>query len=196
MSPILLQWLAGGLYFLNKVLLQFSETKLEQMRFLEWRVWRIRAWVVYLFGLPFWLAIFAIENNWIALSVEAAGGPAMVLGLVTSSYGTAKNPPKWLDRLTVVCAALGLGVSIWDFGGLTTLNQWLEIALVAGYLIGTRDLALERIRGYLWFVLMHIACAMLMHIEHYPLLFWFQIASLLIIVRAFLIAYTDKNQGA
>lgn len=109
----------------------------------------------------------------------------MLLGLVMAFRGTTKDPPAWLNRLAFVCAPFGLAVSCYDFGGLKTLNQWLEIGLVAGFLIGTYQLARDRASGYLWFVLMHVSCGWLMYIQGYPWLVAQQIASLGFILDAY-----------
>lgn len=181
----LLQLLAGGFYLLNKVFLSFSERSSSAGNGVKARRWRIAAWAVYLIGLPPWVIIFILRHNWIAASVEASGAPAMVLGLVIALQGKNKIPPRWLDHLAVVCIPLGFAYSLYDFGGLNTINQWLEIALVIGFLIGTYLLAKERAGGYLWYVLMHISCGWLMWIQGYPWLFWQQVVSLGFIVDAY-----------
>lgn len=184
---LVLQWLAGVFYLLNKVFLSFSE-RAKRKENLKWaRQWRIASWAVYLVGLPAWVIIFVIWHNWIAASVEASGAPAMVLGLITALRGTTKNPPRWLDRLALVCIPLGFAYSLYDFGGLNTINQWLEIGLVIGFLVGTYLLALEKMSGYLWYVLMHVSCGWLMWIQGYPWLFLQQVVSLGFIVDAYIV---------
>lgn len=181
----LLQWLGGGFYLLNKIFLWFSERARRQGNQEETRKWRIASWVVYLFGLPPWVIIFVSWRNWIAASVEASGVPAMLLGLVIALRGTTNNPPQWLDYLALVCIPLGFGYSLYDFGGITTINQWLEIGLVLGFLVGTYLLAKERASGYLWYILMHVTCGWLMWIQGYPWLFFQQLVSLVFIVDAY-----------
>lgn len=181
----LLQWLGGGFYLLNKIFFSFSERASLRGNERLARRWRIASWAVYLVGLPPWVIIFVSWRNWIAASVEASGAPAMFLGLVLALRGTAKDPPKWLDRLALVCVPLGFAVSLYDFGGLKTLNQWLEIGLTSGFLVGTYQLARDRASGYLWFVLMHVTCGWLMHIQGYPWLLAQQVASLGFILDAY-----------
>ncbi len=147
--------------------------------------WRIAAWVVYLVGLPPWLIIFASWRNWIAAIVEASGAPAMALGLVIAWRGSTDEAPAWLKHLAFVAAPIGIAVSAADFGGLTTLSQWLEIGLVAGYLVGTSLIAYEYASGYLWFVLMHVSCGWLMWIQGYPWLLAQQVVSLAFILDAY-----------
>lgn len=181
MLHIVLQVWGGLFYLLNKIFLSFSE---------RWKVnarrWRIASWAVYLFGLPPWVIIFILRHNWIAASVETSGAPAMLLGFITSLRGTTKNPPRWLDRLAIVCIPLGFAYSLYDFGGLNTINQWLEVGLVIGFLVGTYLLAKEHASGYLWYVLMHVSCGWLMWIQNYPWLFWQQVVSLVFICDAYL----------
>lgn len=183
-----LQWLGGGFYLLNKLFLSFSEHALNRGDKTKARKWRIASWAVYLVGLPPWVIIFVIRHNWIAASVETSGAPAMLLGLITAFRGTTKNPPRWLDRIALICIPLGFTYSLYDFGGLNTVNQWLEIGLVIGFLIGTYLLAKERAGGYLWYVLMHITCGWLMWIQGYPWLFFQQVVSLGFIADAYRVA--------
>jgi hypothetical protein len=150
------------------------------------RRWKIASWIVYLIGLPAWVIIFIKERNWIAASVEASVIPAMFLGLVIALRGTTENPPRWLDRLALICIPMGFAYSFYDFGGFNTLNQWLEIGLVAGFMVGTYLLAKERASGYLWYVLMHVTCGWLMWRENYKWLFLQQAVSLIFIVDAYL----------
>lgn len=179
---LLLQWLGGGLYLLHKVYLSFAE---RATRPTHARRWRIAAWSVYLAGLPPWVIIFIHQHNWIAASVEASGAPAMVLGLVLACRGSTTASPRWLDRLALVCIPLGFFYSLYDFGGLTSLSQWLEIGLVIGFLVGSYQTAKLRPAGYLWFVLMHLCCGLLMWWQHYGWLALQQAVSLLFIADAY-----------
>lgn len=184
----LLQWLAGGFYLLNKVFLSFSEHAHKQGNEVKARKWRIASWTIYLAGLPPWVIVFISQNNWIAASLEASGAPAMILGLVTALRGQAKKPPRWLDLVALVCIAFGFAKSLYHYGGLKTISQFLEIGLVTGFLVGTYLLAKERSWGYLWFILMHISCGWLMWIQGYPWLFLQQVISLAFIADAYLVA--------
>jgi hypothetical protein len=182
---LLLQWLGGGFYLLNKVFLSLSERARTRGLPETARRWRIASWAIYLFGLPPWVIIFLGQRNWIAASVEASGAPAMLLGLVLAVRGTDKSPPRWLDWTALACVPLGFSYSLYDFGGLNTLRQWLEIGLVAGFLVGTYQLAKFRLNGYLWYVLMHVCCGWLMGIQGYPWLLLQQVVSLVFIVYAY-----------
>lgn len=194
---LILQVVAGGCYLLNKVFLWFSERAKERCQLTRARRWRIASWAVYLCGLPLWIVIFIGWHNWIAASVEASGAPAMLLGLVTAWRGVTSSPPKWLtwlDRMALVCIPLGFAYSLYDFGGLTTINQGLEIGLVVGFLVGTYRLAKECSDGYLWYVLMHLSCGWLMWIQGYPWLLAQQIASLAFIAAAYRVARRQRSK--
>jgi len=181
------QFLGGGFYLLNKVFFSFSERARRKGDQVKARQWRIAAWAVYIIGLPPWVIIFIGERNWIAASVEASGVPAMAMGLVLALQSSEKKTvPRWLDYLAAICVPLGFVYSLYDFHGLNTLKQWLEIGLVIGFLIGTYQLAKERPSGYLWYVLMHISCGCLMWIEDYPWLLLQQLISLGFIADAYL----------
>lgn len=181
---IFLQLWGGIFYLLNKIFLWCSEYALNKKKLEIARKWRIVSWTVYLLGLPPWVIIFIMWRNWIAASVEASGVPAMLLGLILAFRGTTKDPPKWLDYLALLCIPLGFAYSLYDFGGVTTINQWLEVGLVLGFLVGTYLLAKERPHGYLWYVLMHVTCGWLMWIQGYPWLFLQQLVSLVFIADA------------
>ncbi len=188
----ILQWLGGDFYLLNKVFLSLSEYARKRGNRTKARQWRIFSWIVYLTGLPPWVIIFIDSRNWIAAAVEASGVPAMLLGLVIAVRGINKKPPPLLDRLALVCIPLGFAYSLYDFGGLNTINQWLEIGLVAGFLVGTYLLAKEKPSGYLWYVLMHITCGWLMWIQAYPWLFLQQVISLGFIAAAYRVTRLRK----
>lgn len=152
-----LQLWAGGFYLANKVLFSLAERNVKGRE----RTWRISSWSAYLIGVPAWLVIFVIKRDWILLSVETAGTIAMVLGLVIAARGIEQTP-KWLKYLALAGAVIGISVSVWDFGGINQLSQWLELGVSAGFLIGTFLLATKRASGYLWFLLMNGSCAALM----------------------------------
>ena len=191
---LLLQCLGGGFYLLNKIFLSVSERVLDRAGESATRRWRVAAWAVYLAGLPPWVIFFIGWRNWIAASVEASGAPAMVLGIIIALRGTTKDPPRWLDHLALICVPFGIGYSLYDFGGITTVNQWLEVGLVLGYLPGTYLLAKKRSVGYLFYVLMHVTCGWLMWIQGYPWLFLQQLVSLAFILDAFIVTQRRKSK--
>src|SRR5690348_12220247 len=61
-----LQWGAAVFYLLNKIFLWFSERAVRARKAAAARRWRILSWLVYLAGLPPWVAIFIAKHDWIA----------------------------------------------------------------------------------------------------------------------------------
>jgi hypothetical protein len=182
----LLQLWGGVFYLLNKIFFSFTERARTDA---DRKSWRTKSWIVYIIGLPAWVIIFCLpENrNWIAASLEIGGLPSMILGLVLAQKEGNTKPSRVLDHIALAFVVIVIIVSLYDYGGLTTLNQGLELALTVGYLVGTYLLAKKRPSGYLWFIPMNVACGWLMWREQYPWLMWQQVASLLFIVDAFII---------
>ena len=186
-SPLLdaLQWIGGVCYLFNKIFLSIAERYRTRGKTQLAQRLRIASWAIYVVGLPFIVVMLALCHNWIAASVELSGAPSMILGLYLAIRGTDTKPPKWLDRLALACIPVGFAYSIYDLHGLSHLSQWLEIGLVVGFLVGTYQLARDRASGYLWYVLMHVACGTLMWMQG---LRWFalqQLVSLAFIGDAF-----------
>lgn len=184
---MLLQILAGIPYLSNKICFSRAERKVGAKK----RKWKIASWVSYLIGLPAWLIIFSQRPNWIAFGVELGGAPAMVLGLVIALRGR-ENGPKWLNIFAFLGAVLGLLYSVRIFHGITTVNQWLEMGIAVGFLIGTYLLAKENPKGYLWFLLMNASNAALMGIQSYPWLCLQQIVSFAFVLDAYVIERKNK----
>lgn len=185
MLSLILQ-VVGGIFFLGqKILLAVAERQ-ERVDPSN-RSWRIWSWVLYLIGLPAWVAIFILERNWIAAALEASGAPAMVLGLIIAIRGKGEAP-KWLDAFSIIGIVCGVSYSLYDFGGFNTLRQWLEAFMAVGFLIGTYRLAKKHNDGYLWYLLMCAACCGLMFIQKYYGLTAQQVVSLGFIVYGYILA--------
>ncbi len=192
MLHIALQLWGGTFYLLNKIFFLFKERE-EGKKAL---VWQARSWKVYLCGLPAWLLIFLSKRNWIAASVELGGAPSMVLGLIRASRNLKKDEgleleekeePAWLIWTARIMVMTGLGISLYDFGGIVTESQILELGLAAGFLIGTYLLARDKPSGYLWFLLMNASSARLMFIQNFPWLALQQVISFGIVAAAYLV---------
>ncbi len=180
MTALLLEIWGGACYLLNKVGFSRAERGMTPE---GQRAWRIRSWIVYLAGLPAWVTVFCIEHNWIAAAVESGGAPAMVCGLVIALKGRGKEP-RWLDRLAMGSVVLGLVLSCWDYGGIRTLNQILELLIAAGFLLGTYLTARQRLDGYYWLMLGNVTCAALMGRQGYVILAIQQLVSLGFVIDA------------
>ncbi len=174
----------GGIgYLLNKIFFsraERSESKLQR------RMWRIRSWWVYLAGLPAWIVVFISESNWIAAGVESGGAPSMVMGLVIAWMGRGREP-KWLDYLSIIFVLTGLMISMYEFGGLKTVYQFLELGIAAGFLMGTYMMAKDKIQGYLWLMLGNVSCATLMGLEGFLILMAQQLISLVFVTDAYIV---------
>ena len=176
MINLLLQLWGGAFYLLNKFFFSRAERSLTFPAQQRQRLW---AWISYLAGLPPWVIIFVTEHNWIAAAVETSGVPAMLMGLNHARQGQSQlQAHPWLDRLARVMVFIGLTLSLYDFGGITTLNQWLELGVATGFLLGTYWLAKERPQGYFWLIVGNVTAALLMMKQGYFLLMMQQLTSL------------------
>ncbi|MBG0791382.1 MAG: hypothetical protein H0S80_12895 [Desulfovibrionaceae bacterium] len=176
----LLQIWGGACYLLNKICFSRAERSADRVANRTWRLW---SWGVFLAGLPAWVTVFVMEHNWIAAAVESGGVPAMLIGYIIALRGHGREP-RWLDWLARFSVVGGLGASLYEFGGITTLNQILELCIAAGFLMGTYLMAKDSIRGYHWLMLGNVSCAALMGIQEYWILAAQQLASLIFVVDA------------
>lgn len=179
----LLELWGGLFYLLNKLFFSRAERAVNKQNIQKWR---LRAWVVYLVGLPPWVYIFISERNWIAAAVESSGSPAMIMGLIAAWQGQNKfQGIIWLDHFSKLMIFIGLGLSFYDFGGLVTFNQFLEMGIAAGFLFGTYFLAKYKSQGYIWLAVGNISAALLMLRHGYYLLATQQIVSLGLVSDAY-----------
>jgi hypothetical protein len=192
---IVLQLWGGGFYLLNKLFFALAEGKSAEWK----RRLRIIGWTVYLLGVPAWVIILAGKHDWIAASVEAGGVPAMLFGLY-SVCRVSETPNRRFDLFaiffTYTALLFGVGFSLYDYGGLTTGTQLLEIGVMIGFLLGSYLLAKQNMYGWVFFMLMNVSMAALMLIQQKPILSAQQIVSLSFVIYGFIIAVkTDrKNQ--
>ena len=191
---LLLQAWGGGCYLFNKIFFALAEGRPAASK----RTLRCIGWGLYIVGVPAWVIILAGKHNWIAAAIEAGGIPAMFLGLHNAWYG-AKASNRTLDRFaaTTTYAALLLGVaySLYEYGGLTTLTQLLEVGVMIGFLIGSYLLARKNIYGWLFFVLMNGSMATRMLLQHKPLLTLQQLVSLGFVLYGFTIALKTSKRS-
>lgn len=166
---LLLQVWGGGFYLANKILFALAEGQQGDRQ----RRMRILGWLIYLLGVPAWVVILVGKHDWIAASIEAGGIPAMLLGLVTVLRHRA-SPQRLLDLVastfTYAALLLGVGYSLYDYGGVSALSQVLEIGVMIGFLLGSYLLAKQNATGWLFFMLMNCSMATLMLLQHKPLL--------------------------
>lgn len=184
---LVLQIWGGGLYLLNKVFFALAEGRQETVK----RKLRIIGWVVYVLGVPAWVIILVSKHDWIAAAIEAGGVPAMLFGLFNVCQKSVQ-PNRTLDFVTslftYVALLFGVGYSLFDYGGITSGTQALEIGVMIGFLIGTYLLAKKNPCGWLFFMLMNGSMAFLMFLQHKPLLAIQQLVSLSFVIYGFAVA--------
>lgn len=192
---LMLQVWGGGFYLANKILFAFSEGKKSETR----RRFKIAGWVVYLLGVPAWVMILLYKHDWIAASIEAGGIPSMLLGLFTV-YRRSETANKKLDYTAATCTygslIIGTGYSIYDYAGITSVSQILELGVMVGFLLGSYLLAKNNIKGWLFFMLMNGSMASLMLIQQKPLLSIQQVLSLCFVVYGLIVSYRYKRKYA
>jgi len=174
---LLLQAWGGGFYLLNKICFALAAGRQGE----GGRKLRIGGWLVYLLGVPAWVILLVGRQNWIAASIEAGGVPSMILGLL-AAWQQVQRPHPFFERFakttTWGALLLGVGYSLYDYGGLTSLSQLLEVGVMLGFLLGSYLLAREHFSGWFFFVLMNLSMASLMFLQQKPLLGAQQLVSL------------------
>ena len=189
---ITLQAWGGVFYLINKILFALAEGKQPQLK----RQFKIFGWAIYILGVPAWVIILFSKHNWIAASVEAGGVPSMLFGLYTV-YQNSKTQNRTFDNVasffTYGSIVLGVGYSLYDYGGISSISQVLEIGVMIGFLLGSYLLAKNNRNGWIFFMLMNGSMATLMLIQQKPLLSLQQIASLCFVIYGFIIS--SRNIG-
>lgn len=188
--PIWVYVLWGGVfYLLNKGFFLAADITPNKDAIRKRRVW---SWIVYIIGLPAWLVILSSKQNYMAAAAEAAGLPAMILGLVNAYHGIERKN-KWPKYVALAISLIGIIYSWHIFGGFNLFTQYLEIGIVVGFLAGTFFLAEGwYLTGYVCYMFMCVSCAWLMEVEEFPELYWQQIASVIIVFIAFCIRLRRK----
>ena len=189
---LLLQVWGGGFYLLNKIFFALSEGKTKPTK----RRFKIIGWIIYILGVPAWVIILISKHDWIAASIEAGGLPAMLFGLY-NAYQQSETPNRMLDAITsgftYFFVMLGLSYSVYDYGGITSLSQLLEIGVMIGFLIGSYLLAKNNLYGWLFFMLMNASMGTLMLIQNKPILSIQQLVSMCFVIYGFTVAIQTRR---
>ena len=189
---IALQFWGGGFYLLNKIFFALPEGRKKKVK----RALKLSGWVIYLLGVTAWVIILLGKHDWIAASIEAGGVPSMLFGLYTV-YKNSKHPNRLFDRIasgfTYSFIASGVGYSLFDYGGITSISQVLELGVMIGFLLGSYLLVKNNKTGWLFFMLMNGSMATLMLLQQKPLLSVQQLVSLCFVIYGFVAAKTSKN---
>ena len=191
MLTLFLQLTGGLCYFSNKVFFAAAEhTDSNQYK----QKWRIAAWIVYLLGVAPWVTIFISERNWIAAAVESSGVPAMLMGLINVIRKEQNSSlSRFLDIIAKIMIVAGLGISLYDFGGITSANQVIELGIAAGFLFGTYFMAKSSSAGYIWLLFGNLTAALLMMCQGYYILMAQQFLSMIPVSDA-LWSHCKKSQ--
>ena len=80
------------------------------------------------------------------------------------------HTPAWLDNISRISMVLVLALSCYEFGGIRTLTQVLELGIAAGFLLGTYLTAKQSVQGYFWLMLGNVVCVALMGLQGYVIL--------------------------
>lgn len=189
---IAIQVWAAGFYLLNKVFFSLAEGKSPSIK----RKLKIWGWLVYILGVPGWVIILAQHRNWIAAAVESGGLPSMFLGLYAVYYAN-KKPNELYSLFAKYCVyvflTVGLAYSLYDYGGLTSIRQALEMAAMAGFLIGSYLLARNNVNGWLFFMIMNTGMMILLYIQGKPILSLQQLVSLCFVIYGYTVAVREKR---
>ena len=186
MDLVLQIW--GGLFYLtNKICFALAEGKEKNRK----RQLKIIGWTIYILGVPAWVAILIIKHDWIAASIEAGGIPAMLLGLY-NVYKNSEKPNSFFDIIasffSYAFIIFGTSYSLYDYGGITSISQLLEIGVMIGFLLGSYHLAKNKAFGWLFFMIMNGSMGTLMIIQNKPILAIQQTVSLCVVVYGFITA--------
>lgn len=112
----------------------------------------------------------------------------MIMGLIIAQSGHGKEP-KWLDYTAKITMISGLILSIYEFGGINTINQVLEMGIAAGFLMGTYLLAKDNVYGYFWLIIGNLSCSALMGIQGFFFLMAQQLISIIFVTDACIARY-------
>lgn len=183
----ILQIWGGGFYLLNKILFSVAEGQPAQRK----RSITIKAWIIYILGVPPWVIILVGHQNWIAASIEAGAIPAMLLGLYNTYHSTSQQHGRvyrFFNRVVACCTygslLFGLSYSMIEYGGIVSVSQLLEIGVMMGFLLGSYALAKNNRIGWFFFMLMNLSMASLMLLQEKPILMVQQFVSLCFVVYA------------
>jgi hypothetical protein len=140
-------------------------------------------------GLPAWVILLIGKQNWIAASIEMAGVPAIILGIVIT-WKQNNNPNKiidWSIRIfTCIMIIFGVSYSVYTFSGIRTFSQILEIIIIFGYLVSNYLLAKRNPFAWLMFMVGLISMSILMYIQDKPILTIQQLISLIPAIIGFM----------
>lgn len=189
---LILQVWGGAFYLINKILFALAEGKQLEMK----KSIKIKAWIIYILGVPAWVVILLGHQNWIAASIEAGGIPAMLLGLYNTYHDNQKHN-RFFNRVvafsTYSSLVFGLSYSLFVHGGIVSISQVLEIGVMMGFLLGSYAIAKNNPVGWLFFMLMNLSMAALMLLQGKPILMVQQLVSLCFVAYALKVSRSQNK---
>ena len=189
---LILQIWGGVFYLTNKICFALAEAEEKNRK----RQLKIIGWIIYILGVPAWVIILIIKHDWIAASIEAGGIPAMLFGLY-NVYKNSEKSHRFFDIIasffTYAFIIFGTSYSLYDYGGITSISQLLEIGVMIGFLLGSYLLAKNKIYGWLFFMLMNGSMGTLMIIQNKPILAFQQAVSFCFVVYGFITATKNSR---
>lgn len=122
----------------------------------------------------------------------------MMFGLYVLVKQDVVNPfyDKLTSLITYCFIVFGVGYSFYQYGGITSMNQWLELGVMIGFLLGGYLLAKARIGGWLCFALMNLSMGSLMLLQGKPILAIQQMASLCFVLFGLVTMYRNQKAQA
>ncbi len=191
MDLVLQIW--GGLFYLtNKIFFAIAEGKEADRK----RQFKIIAWTTYILGVPAWVIILLLKQDWIAASIEFGGIPAMLFGLF-NVYKKAETANKTFDIIasvfTYTSIILGTSFSIYSHHGIVSISQLLEMGVMIGFLLGSYFMAKNKSIGWIFFMLMNGSMGILMLIQNKPILSIQQGISLCFVIYGYLVAMKHEK---
>lgn len=190
---LILQIWGGSFYLTNKICFALAEGKTNDDRK---HYLKLFGWLIYILGVPAWVIILIMKHNWIAASIEAGGVPAMLFGLY-NVYTKSNTPSQKFDLIASLCTyaaiVIGVGYSVYDYRGIVSISQLLEIGVMVGFLLGSYLLAKNNSIGWLFFMLMNGSMGTLMLLQNKPILAVQQCISLCFVMYGFIMVTKFKN---
>ena len=109
------------------------------------------------------------------------GTPNIIFDLVASLF-------------TYAFVVFGVCYSVYDYGGIASVSQLLEIGVMIGFLIGSYLLAKNNSYGWPFFILMNGSMGSLMLIQGKPILAAQQVASLCFVIYGFIVSIKTNHK--
>ncbi len=184
---LFLQIWGGSFYLTNKIFFSIAEGKKPGRK----RQLKIIGWAIYILGVPAWVIILLLKQDWIAASIEFGGLPAMLFGLF-NVYKKAETVNKSFDIIALVFTytsiVSGTIFSIYSHHGIVSISQLLEMGVMIGFLLGSYFMAKNKSIGWVFFMLMNGSMGILMLLQNKPILSIQQGISLCFVIYGYLVA--------